>query len=61
MESKKRIGPPTELTTLTSKTLGVGRNHPTGTMLAKVTHDFMLPQILCIYFSPYLSEPTAEL
>lgn len=61
MASEKRIGPPTELTTLTPERFIVGRNHSIDTVLAKVTHDFLLPRILWIYFSSYLSEPTIAL
>lgn len=46
MESEKRIGPPAELKTPIPERVGVGRNHSTNTVLAKVTHDFLLPQIL---------------
>lgn len=61
MGSEKRIGPPAEQTTLTPERLGVGRTHSTNTIPAKVTHEFMLPQILWICFSPYLSELMAAL
>lgn len=60
MESEKRIGPPMELQHRLLRGLEEAEV-VLPTILAKGTPDFLLPQILSKYFSPYLSEPTAAL